>query len=137
MPGGPNGEGDWELGEVASFLPFGSKLKTFRLSPEPPKVDPVIPPRRHRKDVSDRKGNELHNLTVVLRIEMPHGIAIDEIDRTSLPALNQKLLMKDAGRTIGQKKHTTGTQVRVAIVEGLCVVGSEIVAYAETDARAI
>ena len=109
MPGGPERGGRLRTRRGRQFSALRIEIEDLQFVSGASEVDPVIPPRRHRKDVSDRKGNELHNLTVVLRIEMPHGIAIDEIDRTSLPALNQKLLMKDAGRTIGQKKHTTGT----------------------------
>ena len=79
--------------------------------------------RAEREDVLQR----LDDLAVVAGVEMPHVVAIDQIDRAVLPGADQQVRMCTG--LIRQQHQPAGAEVDVARVERALVVRREVVEH--------
>src|SRR5207247_9867482 len=73
-----------------------------------------------RKDI----GKRLH-VGIVPRSVMAHGVAVDQVNRTILPAAHQQVRM--GPRLIRQQHKTAGAEVEIIVVDYSVVVGREII----------
>ena len=105
------------------------RLKSWTVIVCADKIDIVIPPGRHRPHSTDRAVQTLHNLIIVIGIEVTHLVTIDQIDCAFFACLHQQMLMRSG--LVGKQEHATGAEVGIGLIQIILIIRSEVIGHFE------
>src|ERR1700674_276578 len=89
----------------------------------------VVPPRCGPPGKQDGSGQGLHDLIIIVGIEMPQVVPVNQVDYASFAAQGEQVLMRRTGALRGQEHGSPGAEVEILVVEKLFVVGREVIEY--------
>src|SRR5580700_11659449 len=88
-------------------------------------IEIVSPERRSAPQTVGWTRETLHDLIVVRGIELPHVVAVDEINNSLFACLHQQMFRAGNSSLIGQKDRGTRSEIGVGLCQSQLVIGSE------------